>query len=113
MCRPSVISQDWIVKGFHLHVGPVEVAVRPGHRPGLIVLESCFSAAASRDVDAAIRAVRAQCLDEPAVRVAWQRTIDRAVQYLGGQRGDLADLANGRKAELVFLWHALAVYELE
>ena len=113
MCRPSVVSQDWIVKGFHLHVGRVELAVRPGHVPGLSVFESCFSGAPERDVDAAIRTVRARCLSDAAVWANWRDTIGRAMQYLDGQTGELADLANGRKAELTFLWHALAAYEAE
>lgn len=113
VCRPSVISDDWIVNGFHLHVGPIELAVRAGHRPGMIVFDSCFSAAAGRDVDAAIRTVRVQCLSDAGVRASWRRTIGRAIQYLDGRTGDLADLANGRKAELTFLWHALLAYEPE
>ena len=29
MCRISPISDDWVVKGCHLHVGKVEVVLRP------------------------------------------------------------------------------------
>jgi hypothetical protein len=32
MCHPSVISDDWVTKGFHLHVEGIELAVRPGNR---------------------------------------------------------------------------------
>lgn len=111
MCRPSVISADWVVKGFHLYVGNVEVAVRPGHWAGMIVFKSVFSSPAARDVDAATNAVRERCLTDPAVRAQWCDTIDRAIPYLDGYRGELADLANGRKAELAFLKRALLAFD--
>jgi hypothetical protein len=112
-CRPSVISDDWVSKGFHLHVEHVELAVRPGHRPGMIVFRSCFASALPQDVDAAERIVRGQCLADPAVRAHWCRAIDRAIVYLQGYDGELAELANGRRAELSFLKRALVLYEAE
>ncbi len=113
LCRPSVISDDWVVKGFHLHVEQVELAVRPGHRPGLIVFKSCFASASPQDVDAAERIVRQQCLAHPNVRIQWCNAIERAIGFLEGYDGELAELANGRKAELSFLKKALLAYRAE
>jgi hypothetical protein len=110
MCHPSVISGDWVVKGFHLHVGEVEIGVRPGHRKGMIALRSVFSAAPGTAVGAAAKIVREQCLADPAVRTQWCDTIDRAIRYLDGYRGELEELANGRKAELTFLKRSLLSY---
>lgn len=111
MCRPSVISADWVTKGFHVHIEHVELAVRPGHRQGMIVFKSFFSSPSRRDVDAAVKDIRERCLTDAAVRAQWRGTIDRAIRYLEGYRGELAQLANGRKAELTFLKRALLVYE--
>ena len=107
MCKPSVIADDWITKGFHLHVGRVELAVRPGHEQGMIVFRSVFSSASRRAVVAAIEAVQENCLADPRVRAQWRETIDKAIGYLKGCPGELADLANGRMAELAFLKRAL------
>jgi len=98
MCRPSPISPDWVTKGFHVHVGPVEIVVRPGHEPGLVVFASFFSSVDSRSEDAAIRSIRDNCLADPVVRERWRHTIDRAIRYLDGYDGELADLATaGRR----------------
>lgn len=113
MCRPSPISDDWIIKGFHLHVDDIELAVRPGHASGLIVFASVFSRVDARLVDAAVSLVQTKCVQNPSVRRQWCTTIDRAIGYLDGCTGELADLANGRKAELTFLKHALLVYDSE
>src|SRR5207302_9297037 len=99
--------------GFHLHVENVELAVRPGHVKGMVVLASCFSSASRRDVEAAARIIRERCLADRDVRIRWCRTIDRAIGYLEGYVGELETLANGRKAELTFLKHALLAYETE
>jgi hypothetical protein len=47
------------------------------------------------------------------VRTQWCDTIDRAISFLGGYDGALAELANGRKAELSFLKGALIAYKAE
>lgn len=107
MCKPSVIADDWITKGFHLHVGRVELAVRPGHKQGMVVFKSVFSSASNRAVEVAINAVEANCLADPQVRAQWRDTIDKAIGYMRGYPGELADLANGRMAELAFLKRAL------
>jgi hypothetical protein len=107
MCKPSVIADDWVTKGFHLHVGRVELAVRPGHKQGMVVFRSVFSSASSRAVEVAIESVQKNCLADPKVRVQWRETIGKAIGYLKGYPGELADLANGRMAELAYLKRAL------
>src|SRR5947208_1549145 len=103
MYRPSVISDDWVIKGFHLHVGRVELAIRPGHQRGMVVCKPVFSSPTAQEVAAATKVVRDHCLADPAVRARWCETIDRAIEYLNGCRGELEALANGRKKELTFL----------
>jgi hypothetical protein len=107
MCKPSVIADDWVTKGFHLHVGRVELAVRPGHKQGMVVFRSVFSSASERAVEVAIESVQRNCLADPEVRKQWRETIDKAIGYLKGYPGELADLANGRMAELSYLKRAL------
>jgi len=79
----------------------------------MVVFKSFFSSASPRDVDAAIKLFRERCLADAAVRKQWCHTIDRAIGYLEGCTGELAELANGRKAELTFLKHARLFYETE
>jgi hypothetical protein len=113
MCHPSVISDDWVTKGFHLHVEGIELAVRPGNRRGMILFRPCFASTSRQDADAAERAVRDRCLANHRVRTQWCDTINRAISFLGGYDGALAELANGRKAELSFLKRALIAYKAE
>jgi hypothetical protein len=46
-------------------------------------------------------------LADPEVRVQWCETIDKAIDYLTGYSGELAELAAGRMAELMYLKRAL------
>ncbi|MBV8781839.1 MAG: hypothetical protein JO353_10615 [Phycisphaerae bacterium] len=110
-CKPSVISDDWVLKGFHLHVHRLELAMRPGHRPGMIVFKRVFSSPSTQDVQAAEEVVRKNCLADPAIRAKWRETIDKAINYLSGYNGELKDLANGRMGELTFLKRALPCLE--
>jgi hypothetical protein len=107
VCKPSVIADDWVTKGFHLHVGRIELAVRPGHKQGMVVFRSVFSSASDEAVEAAIEMVQTHCLADANVRKQWRETIDRAISFLKGYPGELGDLANGRLAELTFLKRAL------
>ena len=107
ICRPSVISDDWVVKGFHLHVHGIELAVRPGHQRGLIVFRSVFSSPTDAQVAGAAAVVAEKCLADREIRAQWRHTIDGAIDFLDGYNGELGDLANGRKAELNFLKRAL------
>lgn len=107
MCKPSVISDDWVVKGFHLHVQGIELAVRPGHERGKVVFRSVFSRKPPKAVQSAVEWVHKNCLADAKVKAQWHQTIEKAIDYLSGYNGELAQLARGRMAELTFLKRAL------
>jgi hypothetical protein len=104
-----MIHEDWVVKGCHLHVGELELGVRPDHRGG-IVLRPIFSSADQRDLDAAIRLVMAQ-LDDPTWRGKLGEAVERAMAFLMGIEGVLRPLARGRLRELKMLSVALERWE--
>src|SRR5207249_6707125 len=35
MCQASKVTDDWVVKGCHIHIGAVELVVFPDHRGGV------------------------------------------------------------------------------
>ena len=47
LCKASIIADDWVVKGFHTQIDGIELALRPGHRAGMIVIRSVFSSVRS------------------------------------------------------------------
>ena len=110
VCRPSALYDDWVVKGFHLHVEGVELAVRPGHRPGMIVFKRVFRSDSWDDVNAAGRLARQLCLGSKVVRERWVKTLGRAMQFLDDYDGELHDKATGRKYEFRRLQKALLAY---
>jgi hypothetical protein len=110
MCEPSTVADDWIVKGFHLHIGRVELALRPDHRGG-VVFRPVFSAHARAVVEDAMRTATRECLTDASVRNRWIKSIKRAVLLLLSHDGDLEDLARGRMAEMNFLRIALERYD--
>ena len=110
LCRPSPIYVDWVEKGFHLHVGRVELVVRPGHKVGMVVLKRFFRGDAPTAVEEARRLVVEQCLASAVVRARWVATLGRAMEYLNGYAGPLAERANGRKYEFRRLQRALQHY---
>jgi hypothetical protein len=109
MCRISVIADDWVVKGFHIHVDDVELALRPGNERGVVVIRAVFASTRDDEFREASRAVRGY-LGNPDVRDHCCGEIDRAIGYLKGYDGELTDLAIGRQAELKFLKCALRRY---
>ncbi len=110
MCQPSVIADDWVVKGFHIHVGAIELVVRPDHT-GRVVFRGFFSGDDPDDVDRAIRIAGRDCLPDPQVRDRWLRDARRAMSFLRTYRGELEARANGRLLEFRFLIRALERYE--
>jgi hypothetical protein len=110
ICRPSPIYDDWVLKGFHLHIESVELAVRPGHKKGMIVFKPVFRSDEWNDVDAAVRLVIQNCLSSTTVREKWIPTLGRAMIFLNGYNGELPELANGRKYEFRRLQKALLNY---
>ena len=105
MCRPSKVAVDWIVKGCHIHVNGVELAVRPDHRGG-IVFKKVFRSVPPAVEAAALRAA-VECLADDGHRLRWIRDIERAMVFLRSESGQFAELARGRAGELKFLLVAL------
>jgi hypothetical protein len=109
MCVPSVVADDWISKGCHIHVDGIELAVRPDHLGG-VVFFSVFSSPAVAAVETAIHRATEECLPDHDVRERWIDSIQRAKVHLMSHRGVLRPLAVGRVAELHFLEIALRRY---
>jgi hypothetical protein len=105
MCKPSIVADDWVKKGCHVHLDEIEVAVRPDHLGG-IVFRRVFSSP-SDDVMASAFGRAKDCLDDVEVRRRWHRDIERARGFMQGYTGVLARLANGRQFEFRMLLRAL------
>ncbi len=110
ICRPSTVYDDWVYKGFHINVEGFELRVRPGHKPGMIVLKRFFRRDSLHDIDAARRIAIQKCLSSKAVREKWIETLIHARAYLNGNDAGLPERANGRKREFRYLEKALLAY---
>jgi hypothetical protein len=110
MCLPSVVADDWIVKGFHIHVDGIELVLRPDHL-GRVKFVSFFSGPSDSDVKDAVRRATQECLPNADMRKRWLSSIRRARVHLISQRGALRELATGRVAEMHFLQIALERYK--
>jgi hypothetical protein len=109
MCRISPVGDDWVKKGCHVHVGAVELALRPDHLGG-IVFRSVFASTLEWEVDAVARLISG-LLDDPVWRKQLEEAIERAMVHLMGVRGPMYDLARGRLFELRKLRRALEHWE--
>ena len=109
MCVPSVVADDWISKGCHIHVDGIELALHPDHLGG-VVFSSVFSSPGDAAIEAAKRRAREECLPDNDERNRWIQSIQRAKVHLISHRGRLRELALGRVAELHFLEIALRRY---
>jgi hypothetical protein len=105
MIHISRICEDWITKGCHIHVGSVELAVRPDHRGGM-VMKKVFASTSEQDAEAAVRLATAWLADIQERRHLFRELL-RARDFLRGDWGALTELASGRGAELTFLMAAL------
>src|SRR2546422_10379682 len=106
MCRPSTVTDDWVVKGCHVHVDGIELAVRPAHSPTYrdgVVFKKVFQSTADDAFQAAGRKAREECLPNPIVRARWRRALERAMTFMRSFSGELADKANGRQYEFMCL----------
>jgi hypothetical protein len=114
MCRPSTVTDDWVVKGCHIHVDGVEVAVRPTHVPTYrdgFVFKRIFRSTSEDAFQAAARKAREECLPDPIVRVRWRRALERGMAFVRTFAGEPAELANGRQYEFARLIRHLDAYE--
>jgi hypothetical protein len=105
MWRISPISDDWVVKGFHLHLGKIELAMHPDHQ-GDIVFKKVFASTPDHDANAAISDAK-DLLNDPQCRTRFRETLERAMEFLTGIEGALRPLARGRLCEFHFLRIAL------
>ena len=108
MCTPSIVADDWIVKGFHIHVNGIELVVRPDHAGGVKFLP--VFGPMDNEIRLAINLAIEECLPKAGVRKKWLDSVERATLHLISQRGELRDLALGRMAEMKFLRIALERY---
>jgi hypothetical protein len=112
MCQASKVTNDWVVKGCHIHIGPVELRVFPDHLGG-VGFRSFFAVTKEkkRQVAAAIKTATDNCLKDSAVRERWIRSIRQAIRYMLSFDGEPSSLANGRMLEFKFLIIALEQHE--
>jgi hypothetical protein len=112
MCQPSKMADDWVIKGCHVHVNGVELAVVSDHK-GSVSFRAVFSGAPDNKVRAAIKIATEKCLADAKTRKDWAASLDRArvfmLEYPAGH--DLASLANGRMFEFKMLKLAIERWE--
>jgi hypothetical protein len=111
MCQPSKVSADWVSKGFHIHIGSLELVVRPTYTGGVVFKRWPPHASNSDETADAIRAAERTCLPDTDVRSKWIRDLERAIVFVRHLRypasRSLDDLRNGRQYEFVRLIRAL------
>jgi hypothetical protein len=106
--RISELSEDWAKKGFHVHVGKVEVIIRPDHQGGY-VFRKAFALTPDKEFNAAVRALKRDLQDAKARRLIHAKA-ERALEYLrslGKGVDDTARMARQKAAEIKFLIHAM------
>ena len=109
MCRQSVVADDWVVKGFHIHVSGVELVIRPDHK-GKLMFKRFFSSTNVAVEAGAVRIAREECLPDLQVRRGWLQALESATLYMLDYAGELESRANGRMVEFKFLRIALERY---
>jgi hypothetical protein len=102
MCQASIVSDDWVTKGCHIHVDGVELMVYPDHCGG-VGFRPFFSSTPKGQGEQATKAAYEKCLPDPEVRNRWIERLDAARLLMLGYSGALYSLANGRMAEFKFL----------
>jgi hypothetical protein len=105
MCRISKLSEDWIVKGFHIHVYDIELVMRPDYQGG-IVFKKLFRSVSDEMARPAIERAR-ELLQDVHWRRLFHREAMRGREYVRRTSTRLEELATGRAAELTFILAAL------
>jgi hypothetical protein len=108
MCQASKVTNDWVVKGCHIHIGRVELRVFPNHLGGLGF--GPFFAVTTENkhrVAAAIKTATEECLEDPQVRARWIRSLRQGIRRMLSFDGEPSSLAKGRMLEFKFLILAL------
>ena len=111
MCQASIVADDWVVKGCHIHIGKIELVVYPNHLGG-VGFKPFFTVKHSNKqmVGAALKIAREQCINDPLVRKGWVRSLNQAIRCMLSFDGEPKKLANGRMLEFKFLIVALERY---
>ncbi|TCK64997.1 RHS repeat-associated protein, partial [Winogradskyella wandonensis] len=97
----SKVAPDWAVKGAHVHIGNIELALKPGNN-GTIVIKSVFNNIKEKHLQAPIKAVE-EALKNPAFRKKLIDYTEKARDLLK-QGNEIERAASG---ELNFLIKAL------
>ncbi len=111
MWRISVISDDWVDKGCHIHIRHVELSVHPDHLGG-IVFRRVFSSTLDADYHRANQIALDLLGDGEFVRKL-ATDVRRAMNFLQGITGYKRSLALGRLREFNFILVALEKLEAE
>jgi hypothetical protein len=104
-CRISAISDDWASKGCHVHVGRIEVAIRPDHL-GRVAFKKVFSSTPDGDLLKAVSIVKLS-LGDDGFRTRLRSAIERAKLHMPSVEGYWEAKARGRLLEFKFLLLAL------
>jgi hypothetical protein len=97
MCQASKVTNDWVVKGCHIHIEAVELIIFPDHEGGF-GFKPFFAVTARnrRAVADALKVAKEKCLPDPEVRKCWIRSLKQARIFMLDFRGEPSSLANGR-----------------
>jgi hypothetical protein len=112
MCQASKVTNDWVVKGCHIHIGGIELAVFPDHK-GSLNFRPFFKVTPERAtaVANALKMAQEECLPNPEIRERWIRSLNQGTTYMLSYVGQLSSRANGRMLEFKFLKIALERYQ--
>ena len=102
MCESSIISDDWVTKGCHIHIDEVELAMFDDYR-GRVAFRPFFSSTPRDRGKKAVKLAYEECLPNPDVRRRWINRLEAARVFMLGYSGAMSSLANGRMAEFKFL----------
>jgi len=104
-CRISAVSDDWAMKGCHVHVGRVEVSIHPDNFGG-VTYRSPFSSTTDKELAPAIAVVKMHLADASFL-TSLISAVGRASEHMPSVEGFWAERANGRLFEFMRLLRAL------
>jgi hypothetical protein len=113
VCKPSVVTEDWVTKGVHIHVMGVELNIFTTHEPSGFDFRVVFSRDKKKKrkgkkvLTAALMHIRKKCLRSKQVRKRWITRLEMARQYMIDYRGKHAGLANGKMYDFKLIRIAL------
>jgi hypothetical protein len=105
MWRISAISEDWVDKGCHIHIGKVELSIHPD-TDNKVIFQRVFSSTSDADFALASK-IASGLLADAEFRLKLREALRRAMTYMLGITGYKLDMARGRSGEFKFLILAL------